>query len=521
VFPIDVGPPIDVCPPKPPGVVFYAEPSWRALSRFVASIKVQMPIDSAPAQSALAQKTVEIVLTEEGLDARGRWYQRFEVVIGPGGTIADAALAVYGDERRAPDLLEIIKERQPNIDVRRVPVGLRIDIIVDPTVAFVLKDSRREGDWEIRSYFNGAIERRRVNARVVILPADKPGKEFAVPGDTSDRPISAGARLLEYQYRAGENFEYAVGLIYEDKTVAAMKHFISQTSYDLNNWPPPALDKLRVVILPGTDMSDYPIQELENPPRPERSPATDAQLQEQRQARLQAGIVAVAYGPFGKNYRIRVASARLTARQVASLLYNDPEKWKGVAAAAGIDLPAADPPPDVRLQGRDFEVQIAYEDEAFLWGEPVTDAGQNTKTSRLLNGTEIIIAVKGPNRHVILPTGYRKATQQPIDLVLAIARLQANIRGKNDEEIARLLWDWDPGAPRRSGDVVQSAALVSRRGITVIEVTVQSRPNVVDLVGTIRRWAPYVFAIITISLGILLVVLAGRSAAPKTYRRRW
>jgi hypothetical protein len=483
---------------------------------------------SIPAQDILklpqvisADKPVDIILIEEGLDARGQWYQRFDVVIGPGGTMADAAIVVYGDERRASDLLEIVKRRYPSIDVRRIPVGLRIEIIVDPTVAFVLRDSRREGDWEIRNYFNGAMERRRVNARVVKLPEDKPGKEFAIPGDTSDRPVPAGARLLEYQYRASETFEQAVGLIYEEQSVAAMRHFITQTTFDQNNWPPPPLDKLRVVVMKDTDLQDHQISEVERPFPGEKPVAVEAQLDEQRENRRQSGIYAIAHSPYFTTYRIRIASARTSARQIASLIYNNADRWKDVASAAQVELPTDDPPPDVRLQGRDFLLQVAYEDEGFLLADPNLDATQNTRVRQLLNGTEITTVTKGPNLHVLLPTGYRKAIYQPVDLVIALARIKAGIWGENEEAIVQFIWDWDPGSPRRSGDVLQTAAIKTRRGQTVIEVTVQPRPNVGDIVGIVRRWAPYAFAVVAISFGLVLILLAGRSGAPKPYRRRW
>lgn len=471
----------------------------------------------------LADLGVELVLAEEGKDLQGRWFQRFEVIIKPGGTLADASLALYGDERRAPELLDLVKKRQPNVDAQHIPVGLKIGITVDPTVAFVIKESRREGDWEINTYYNGAVEHRRANARIVELPSDRPGREFAVPGDTSDRPVPAGARLLEYQHRADETFAQAVSIVYGTATIKAMQHFTAQTGVDAENWPPPALDTLRIVVDPGLTFTDDSIVEVAVPSSPSvQLPPEAEQLQrEQDEQRRKAGIFRAKVDNNGATYRVRMLDAGVSPRNVATLLYNDAERWVDVAQAAGFKIQKDQPQDNMKLQGHEFELYLDYEEEWFPLGEPSVDEAKGVRTIRLLNGTQITSAIKGPNRVIILPSGFRKVIYQPVEVSLALARIVAYVQKTGEEGAARLLWDWDPGVPRQTGSVMKTANLVVQKQQVLLEVTAEiKRSSTPDAVGLLRQWMPCLFAAGAVFLGTLLVFVVGRSSGSKPYRRR-
>ncbi|MCL4534777.1 MAG: hypothetical protein M1370_06405 [Bacteroidetes bacterium] len=511
----------------PPALVRHGEPSWQAVPSWQAGDVPSSSPPSTPQKGVsavpLADLGVELVLAEEGKDLQGRWFQRFEVTIKPGGTLADASLVLYGDERRAPELLELVRKRQPNIDAQHIPVGLKIGVTVDPSVAFVLKDSRREGDWEINTYYNGAVERRRANARVVELPSDKPAQEFAVPGDTSDRPVPAGARLLEYQYRADETFEQAVALIYGADTIKAMEHFISQTGVDVNNWPPPALDRLRIVVAPGLSFTDDPIEEvaIPSPPSAQLPPEVEQMQRDQDEQRRKAGIYRAKVDSYGATYRMRILDAGVSSRYLATLLYNDPERWMDVVQAAGFKVQKDQPLDNIKLQGREFELFLEYDEEWFPLGEPVVDGARGTRTIQLLDGTQVTTALKGANRVVILPSGFRKVIYQPIELSLALARVVAYVQNSGEDGAARLLWDWDPGVQRQSGSVLQTANLVVQNKQVLLQVRVEmKRSPGPDPVALLRQLSPCLFAAAAVFLGTLLVLVVGRASGPKPYRRR-
>ncbi len=513
---------------SPPALVRYVQSPdlsgsapWRLVRRDGPS---RQPLDSEPGSNGpLGDSGVDLVLAEEGKDLQGRWLQRFEVTIKPGGTLADASRVLYGDERRAPELLDAIRKRNPNVDAQHIPVGLKIGITVDPSVSFVLKDTRREGDWQISSFYNGAVERKRANARIVELPADKPAQEFAVPGDTSDRPVPAGARLLEYQYRAGETFDQAVAIVYGTASIETMKHFISQTGVDVNNWPPPPLDRLRIVVAPGTDLADEPIVEVPAPLLPSgQYPPGMAQLrQEQDQQRRQAGIFRVQTGPYTTTYRLRVIDAEVAARQAAALIYNDPERWIDVAQAAGLKVTKDQPQTNTRLQGREFDLQTEYDEEWFALGDPAVDEAKGSRQVRLLNGTLVASATKGPNRIITLPTGYRKVVYQPSELGLALARIIAYVFKSGEGGAAHILYEWDPGVPRQPGGTVETASLAVQNKQVLLRVQVApARSAGMDPVALLRQLTPCLFAVGAVFLGTLLVVVVGRASAPKPYRRR-
>ncbi len=463
------------------------------------------------------------MLADEGIDPQGRWYQRFEIIIKPGGTLAGAARAVYGDERRVEELIKILHQRNPNVDPARVPVGLKLGVTVDPAVTFVVKESRREGDWEIYSYFNGVKEWRRANARVVELPTGKPAKEFAVPGDTSDKPLPGGSRLLEYQYRATETFEQAVSIVYGNATIKAMQHFIAATGVDINNWPPPPNDRLRIVVAPGLTFEDDPIQEVPMlTATASRSPEAGALLAAQDEERRNFGIYRVKADAYGTTYRLRILNGEVSARQVAGILYNDPEQWKEVAESAGFKLAKEDTATNFKLQGREFELYLDYEEEWFPAEEPQVDEKNSTRLTRLVNGTQVLASTKGPNRVVVLPSGCRKIVYQPSELALAIARVAAHAGGNGEEGAAQLLWDWDPGVPRQPGMALQNAALTSQKQQTLLKVTVEPRQAQTNPVDIVRQFAPCLFAVGAVFLGTFLVILVGQMSRPKPYmRRRW
>ncbi|MBI3968798.1 MAG: hypothetical protein HY329_24440, partial [Chloroflexi bacterium] len=178
---------------------------------------------AAPVHAAPSGAPADIELIHDGPDQNGKWVQRYRIVIGPGGTLGHASLAIFGDEKHVDQLFQAAKESNASLaNPSNVPVGQQFEITIDPTEVYVLKDSHWEGNRAARvdEYYNDVREvsygQVRTGVRhTVEFPAGKPAKTFKWTDENEAVvEVPAGSKLIDYTYNQGDDFQKLVEQLY-------------------------------------------------------------------------------------------------------------------------------------------------------------------------------------------------------------------------------------------------------------------------------------------------------------------
>ncbi len=443
---------------------------------------------SGPEQAAppIDQLDVNVDLVDEGVDENGKWFQKLRITLKPGGTLADASDAIYGDESHVNDLLELAKQQIPRVQrPQQLQVGDAIIVTVDPTATYVVKDTKwEEADGRLTQIlFNGGKIVTYPNVkggalRLVDFPDDKRAKSFNFKSDEDVVGVNPGSRLVEYTYRPGDTFEGVVRLIYGQVSATALQDFILKTQWTPDKWPPAAKDATRRIVI--STVTSWEDTTPTSTGFPEQQIVTNDQYRTLMQRRAAAGIFPLVRQGTGTVYQVQVVDSKLKARDLATLLYGSTDRYLSLADMAGIMPPTDasgkvpdnfDPP----MLGRRFEVFVDYADEWFLLGPPQADAKNQRMVTRLTNGTTIeeydasIKHKDGLQKAMYYPSGYKRITYRPSELTYALLdfgffvsnglRSDPNSdvdQQKSQDYAGGFIWSWAPGLPRERTDKPES-----------------------------------------------------------------
>ena len=512
------------------------------------------PAAEPPPPSVFAGLKVELV--DEGVNQDGRWFQTFRVTIRPGGTISDAAVAIYNDIGRSDDVFRAAQAKNPSLtNPAYVHVGTEIDITIDPTTVFVYRETQREqgGAVERIVYYNGVVETyygdpKSGVLRTVDFPAKAPTESFTFPDAFRGTPEAVaakpGTRIVDYRYVPGEGFADVVRKIFGVNSARAANDLLTQSGWDPNRWPPDG-GQTRVVVNTQETYGD------EKPAALDFAPADAAAREQWRRLaaeRSAAGIYAVRVEREGIVYKVTVGDGSVTARRVARLLYNDEGKFLRVVAAAGLQAPTADSAGvpadyDPMLVGRSFELQVPFAEERFVLVNREPTGKEGEFVSRLANGTVIYEYEREPGQSGLLrliyyPNGYKSIVSRPGGLTLGLLDFLhfqlVNIANsdlpREQRELltrefqARMLWTWSRGIPRDAHDVAEVMRLNVSEDDTIFEVLTRRR-EAVPLAESVlfELWFTYplVVAALVVTLGtVFLFALSPQARRIQESRRR-
>src|SRR3990172_5544535 len=276
------------------------------LARPSAPLMVDEAVLGRTSHGALSEPIadgIEFTLLEDGVDAEGRWFQIFRMLIKPGGTLADTSELIYGNSEHIGELFAAIKQQHPNLrGPSQVPANTQADITVDPRAAFVPQGVSTDAGRgpTTYTYYTAArgvvYDPKRAKdygglSAVVDLPADRPTQTFTILEDFVPVAVPAGVPLAYYEYQAGDDLKKVVAEIYGRDSSRAMHHFLTQTQWDPNRWPPPPTERQQRLAFSATDrFEDEPFTPLDVAAG---NPANGEQLKEQVAKRGQAGIYAL------------------------------------------------------------------------------------------------------------------------------------------------------------------------------------------------------------------------------------
>ncbi len=552
-MPFFVLPPVDLPPAYlAPPALRYEDGSlyWQqVLSGTTASQFAPSPA-APPPPDVLAGVKVELV--DEGVDTAGKWYQTFRVTILRGGTISDAAVAIYNDIGRSDEVFRAAQHKTPTLtDATHVFVGQQIDLTVDPSTVFVYKETRKDPNGVRRDiYYNRVVETYYSDpklgiVRTVEFPVEKRTQEFrftdSVEGKDQVVAAKLGTRLVDYQYVSGDKYGDIVAKVFGVRTAKAVAEFLRQTGWDPNQWPPAVGAKVRIFVDRQDSYADAKPPELSYRPS---DPAAAALWQKTTVERSAVGIFPLRMATEGFVYQVQVGANSLTARQAAKLLFNDESHYLDVVAAAGLTVPA-DPSksPDYNpmLTGRIFQIQVPFAQEGFAYVNR-QPGPQGALVTKLANGTVIDeydrpAGQAGLLRVVYYPNDYKYMVERPSSwsillldflhfqvLNLAspeIPREQQELNARDFE--AKMIWTWSRNLPRSPSDTPDSLKLTVTSSDTLLDVLAHPRTNVPWQERLVYElWFAYPAALIAIVLGfgtLLLFLLAWRAQRVQKRRR--
>ncbi|MBI4507060.1 MAG: hypothetical protein HY691_16130 [Chloroflexi bacterium] len=410
------------------GVLHY---STRRLLRLAVALAAVVAL-FIPLHGAHAQAPVQVVLADEGLDAAGRWFQRFRITIGPGGSLTLASEMLFGDQLHADELFTAAKQANPALVMpSNIPVGQEIVLTVDPRSTYLIRERSVDQTRQTRRlvYTNGAQRTIYLGTRTgvlqeIVFPNDRPAREFVYADDQGQFAVASGGRVVDYVYAGGELFGEVVGQLFGDASVLAMQNFIVQTGWDPNRWPPPQNERRRLVVGPAEQYRDErpaPLSLQDVPPQ------SRAALQQQLAERARLGLYATAFDGTRVTYRALITDPAVTAKRVAAALYGDEARWLQVAKVTGLEVEeervkGLPPGTDPILLGRSFALVVDLAEERFPAGPPRQEGGR--RITALRNGTVVEDypierqAKAGLARIVRYPSGYKRIVYRPDPLWL-------------------------------------------------------------------------------------------------------
>jgi hypothetical protein len=342
--------------------------------------------------------------------------------------------------------------------------------------------------------------------------------------------VPAGVRVAYYEFQPTDNLKKVVAEVYGTNSLRAIHDFLGQTRWDPNRWPPPPLEHKQRLIVP----LDARFEDEAFTPLDLSSTRTldNAALVQQLNQRTASGIFPLRRQAYATVYRVIADDFNLTARQVSRLLYAHEDEYLQIARQAGFDDiigATADPPQDVRLFGRSFDVVVDYERELFPAAPPEVDKETGKRTTRLLNGAVIEEwplkqGNSGLLRQVTLPSGYRKVLYRPdsttmlvgqvLHSLVTLGRSGGNPQVYRDAEgrfISRLVWDFGRSLPHRDGEVLDYGRLVAvpvGEGETALEqvIEVATRPGEDNPLRSLPFYRPWLNS--PFMLGVAAVIIA-------------
>lgn len=499
-----------------------------------------------PYEGLLAMPPVAVAIRNDGVDARGQWVQTIGLTIRPGGSLSDASTLLYGDSSHVDALFAIAHRKYPPLaSPAMIPVGLQIDVTVDPTKTYVLQSVLKSQNQVVWRYTNGVIATAYTKpdgslSRVIAFPSGKPAVSFTYPGVNGPVQIQPGGKLVDVVYAKGESFGDVVGQVYNLTNYATAADFATQSGWNPMNWPPKPGTAKEIIVKPRAFYQQEPatIQPLPNP-----NPIGQRLQAAQLQAREREGITPVRLQSFGTIYHVAVSDPKLTARDVSVLLYGTPDHAGEIAKAAGLEAGKSnssgasfDPP----LFGRAFDLSVDYVDESFVLSRRVDANG--VTTLGLVDGAEITNyppAKSGPLRVVRYPTGYKRVYYRPAKTLLDVAQGLALFHVASapwlsahdantiaNDYAAELIWTWAPGIPRGSGDLANSMQLV--KGVGGSYLVVMLAPGATPtLLGNLLRSVVFrnpfvaVALLLVVACGIVVVLDLARRSVAVFARPRW
>ena len=457
--------------------------------------------DVTEAPPNLEPPDISIEMVEDGVDQNGKWFQKLRVTLKQGGTLAEISEAIYGDVLHVDELLQIAKQRYPNIQrPQQLRVGDTIEITADPSATYVVKETQwDEAEGKLTSiFFNGGKEITYPNVkggtlRLVDFPADSRVQDFKFKIDNEVLTIKPGSRLVEYAYRPGDTFQDVVKKIYGEVSANALQDFILQTTWTPDHWPPSTSEKKRLIVSTTSSWDDkrpastgFPEDRIEN----------NDSYRALMQKRSDVGIYPLMREGTGTLYRVAIINPTVTAKDASRLLYGSDDRYLSLATHAGISptpdatgkVPASFNPP---LLGRRFDVYVDYTEEWFPLGDPTYDSKSQRTVTRLSNGTVIeeydqaFRHKDGTQRAIYYPTGYKKIVYRPSDIAYSSLDFLYFIsnglkedpnsqidKQKSENFIANFLWNWAPGIPRTRGDNPESFNVTDTQDGRMIEIVI-------------------------------------------------
>jgi hypothetical protein len=499
---------------------------------------------------------VQIQLIDEGVDAQGRWYQTFRATIRPGGTLSDAAIAIYNDLDRTDDVFRAAQSQNPNLtNPAYVFVGQEIDITIDPATISVLQESKQAQDGAARQlvYYNRIVETiHRQSQDGILRTIDFPNDErterfvFASSFQNEEELIEAnpGARVVDYAYVQGEAFGDVVRKLFDVNSATAANELVRQTEWNPNNWPPTEQAQIRVVVDTLASYEDIRPNTLDFVPDDPAAQQEWRRLTSQREA---AGIYPLRMEREGIVYHVLVGAGNTTAKQASRLLFNSEAAYLDIARAAGIQLPSNDPskvPPeyDPLLIGSAFEIQVPFSQERFpVAGSQIAEDG--SRITRLANGTMIYDYDQPEDKSGLLqvvyyPNGYKSVSVRPNEIMLLALDFvhfqflniaSPDMPREQREQLshdfqARMLWSWSRSVPRTAEDVAENLHMRVGGDKAVLEVLTYQRQEVPwyeRLMFEMWFTYPFVVATIVVVIGTAILFAASMHARRiQTNRRR-
>lgn len=548
-------------PARPALVREERSPYWTGLlaGNLFAPLPQATPQPAPTQQAGNQQETVHpgvtVRLIDEGIDPQGKWYQTFRLTIRPGGTMSDAAFAIYGDINRSEEVFRAAQRQNPNLtDPTRLFVGQEIDITIDPATVAVFKEHRQPQDSPVREtvYYNRIVETVYREARDGVLrtidfPADDRTDRFVFSSFLQEEEsieAKPGARVIDYRYVAGQAFGDVVNNLFGVLSAKAANELVAQTQWDPNNWPPAEGAQARIVVDTRASYEDVKPAVTDFAPA---DPAALARWQELTRAREAAGIYPVRVEREGIVYHVLVGRSTVTAKQVSQLLFNNEDNFLQIATAAGISLPSEDTESlpagyDPLLIGRSFEVQVPFVQEYFPVSENLPAEDGSTVT-RLANGTVIYDypvaeGESGLIRVVQYPNGYKSITSRPGDFTLLaldfihfqfLNLASPDMPREEREQLsrdfqARMLWNWSRGIPRSASDVAEDLRMRVSEDDVLLEVVTYQRESVPlheRLMFELWFTYPIVVVVLVVVIGtVVLFAVSWQARKVQVNRRR-
>ncbi len=496
---------------------------------------------------------VKVELLDEGVDGGGRWFQTFRVTIRSGGTLSDAAMAIYNDIGRTEDVFRAAQAQNPYLtNPAYVHVGTQIDLTVDPTTVFVYKATQREqgGAVEKVVYYNGVVETHYGQPQAGILrtvdfPAEPRAQSFTFVdffrGAEEKVTAKPGTRLVDYRYVGGDSFGDVVRKIFGRNSVRAANELLTQSGWDPNKWPPAGGGQTRVFVNTLDSYTDAQPALLDFAPA---EPAAREAWQRLTAERAAVGIYPVRMEEEGIAYRVMVGDGTVTAKRVAKLLFNDEAKFLAVVQAAGLQAPGEGAAQgfDPLLVGRSFELQVPFVAERFPLVDRAAGAEAGGYVTRLANGTVIYEYDREPGQAGLLhlshyPNGYKKVITRPSGLLLGVLDFLhfqlvniANADLPREQRVlmtrefqARMVWTWSRSLPRDVRDEVTYMHLNVGENDTTLTVLTRRRAAVPwheALLFDLWFTYPLVVAAVVVALGTVALFALSLQARRRQDRRR-
>ena len=510
------------------------------------------------------EPTIGVALVGDSQDAEGRWLQTYRLTIRPGGTLSDASLVIYGDTDHVQELFEAARQSSPDLSSPGlIQAGQQFEVTVDASRTFVVKEITWDDANGIQTtvFYNGVrlvgyTQRTTGVLRVIEFPGDRPTQEFRFPLEEETQTsggesvsVPASGRLVDYAYDSVDGFRDVVQKVYTVATVKAMQDFILQSQWDPNRWPPPQQHRLRIVTRAPETYADETINTVTVPLS---DPVAARKLADLNAQRMRMGVYPVRLEGLGTLYRVAVSDPTVTARDVAQLLYNSPDRYTYIATQAGVttDRPASEneAAPNPLLIGRSFEVFVQYDDEQFLLQDPALDPRTGVTQVRLLNGT-LVEAYQSEEPYkaglvqvVHYPSGYKRTLYEPGSLTLDLLDFLSFVLHPETSDIpperrqalvrefqAQTLWDWGISTPRKVEDQAEWVRIVdseSKQSGPLLEMLIKPpqpiAPQQLALLYLLRYPILIPLAVVVVAV-ILTAVIGGmaRLATIEQPRRRW